>query len=733
MTSTKGQHEGKRAAFGARTRGIARRGVGAAVCAGLLLTGTLATTATAAGSLTADDETNVITGLTTQHMWSDDGGSTWRVGSPDARFPGTRTVIVATLDADVVASTTWDPARTYSSAGTLVRHDGWLWSSKWYANPGERPGANDVWERVRAVDVSVQGTFQFTPWTGEAAHRYQAEQRQYEIERTAVVGYFPEWGIYEGHDNYSVSDVPFDSLTHVNYAFGVLKEDARGEWGIAIWDPWAALEKDGGLYAQMAEATAAHGVHNILSLGGWTNSENGEFEAATATPEKTEQLAQRMVDFMLEHGFSGLDVDWEYPRDAAAADQFEDLLTRLRTKLTALGEANDVYYPLSVAVTPNHTYMEFTKPEAIVDLVDSINVMTYDYHGAFDPVTGHNAPLYASSIDADQKFSTSATMKEFHEVYGVPKNQLLVGVPFYGRAWGGVEATELVDGLPALGAEGSATVHGQWDDEGQFTGSNPYTALKAMERDPAFTKYWDEESQVPYLYNSSTKEFFTYDDARSVQAKVDFIADNEYGGAIIWDLSGDTRDHELGTIVGQLLDERTPDPTPDPEPGDDEDGDSVGQDIQVTVPADEEPGEFVWSVDASDELVDLGEVAVVGDHLRADGAANAVRVTDTRAGGLPWSVSAKVGDFVAGDRSFSGRYLGWTPNLVEAGGDVQLGAAVASGFDGGAGLAGTAVLARAAEGHAVGSTVVGADLQLKAPVGLADGTYRAVLTLTALS
>ncbi len=158
------------------------------------------------------------------------------------------------------------------------------------------------------------------------------------------------------------------------------------------------------------------------------------------------------------------------------------------------------------------------------------------------------------------------------------------------------------------------------------------------------------------------------------------------------------------------------------------------QDLAVTIPrCAPEPGEFVWSVEGGDDVVDLGTFADAGDHLRAEGAAKAVRVTDTRAGGLPWSVSAKVGDFVAGDRSFSGRYLGWTPNLVEAGGDVQLGAAVASGFDGGAGLAGTAVLARAAEGHAVGSTVVGADLQLKAPVGLADGTYRAVLTLTALS
>lgn len=31
---------------------------------------------------------------------------------------------------------------------------------------------------------------------------------------------------------------------------------------------------------------------------------------------------------------------------------------------------------------------------------DFINIMTYDYHGHWDPVTGHNSPLYESAVDS---------------------------------------------------------------------------------------------------------------------------------------------------------------------------------------------------------------------------------------------------------------------------------------------------------------------------------------------
>ncbi|WP_157803027.1 glycoside hydrolase domain-containing protein [Compostimonas suwonensis] len=162
---------------------------------------------------------------------------------------------------------------------------------------------------------------------------------------------------------------------------------------------------------------------------------------------------------------------------------------------------------------------------------------------------------------------------------------------------------------------------------------------------------------------------------------------------------------------------------------------SDGQEVQVTVP---EPvtGEFVWNIGGGsgggNDPVDLGAAGQAGDHFAVTGAINPVRVTDTRADAPPWSLSAQVGDFTSRGRTFAGKYLGWTPRVLEEGGDAVAGAAVASGFDSGDGLSASSTLGSAARGHARGSATLGARLDLKIPLEVADGTYQATLTLTAL-
>ncbi|PLR40831.1 polysaccharide degrading enzyme [Chimaeribacter californicus] len=517
------------------------------ITAALLLSAVTFPLYTFAATLSANDSTNTITGLDTSQMISRDNGQKWEAYTNEKQnnFPGTLTVTVAMKDDQAINSVVYDPSMAYSEPYTVVRYNGYYWTNKWWANPGEVPGSNEVWTKGAKIDIDTLATFKFTPYSGQEAIDFQKDQKAKVAEQRKVVGYFPEWGVYDAHNNFTPDKIDFTQLTHLNYGFGVVK---NGE--VKIHD----TEKGPGLLAQLDDMTEDAGVSYMASIGGWNNSEEGVFEAATATDAGVDKLANSMLAFMLEWGFDGIDVDWEYPDTEVEKTQFTKLMQSLRSKLDAQGKKDDKYYQLSAAVTTNHNKIAFINPEVTAPLMDSVNVMAYDFHGAFDPITGHNAPLYANSQDADPKFNASSAMKEYAETYNVPKNKLLMGVPFYGRGWGDVEPTEIVQGLPGLFAPGTATVQGAWDDVGQFTGTNPWYVLKEKLASGDYTRYWDRESRVPYLYNAATKEFLTYDDPQSIREKVDFINNQGYGGAIIWDLSGDTPDHELGSIVKDVKD-----------------------------------------------------------------------------------------------------------------------------------------------------------------------------------
>ncbi|MFI7606324.1 fibronectin type III domain-containing protein [Micromonospora sp. NPDC049366] len=158
-----------------------------------------------------------------------------------------------------------------------------------------------------------------------------------------------------------------------------------------------------------------------------------------------------------------------------------------------------------------------------------------------------------------------------------------------------------------------------------------------------------------------------------------------------------------------------------------------GQDIQVNVPT--AAGEFGWTIDGYNGLVNLGTAQEHdGWYFGATGSINPIVVSDSRFSLAPWSISANVSDFKDGDKTFSGAYLGWSPKVIATGAGAQAGAAVQSGYDDqGQGLAVSRGLGAADQGHARGKATLGADLDLKFPNEVAKGSYRATLTITALS
>lgn len=114
-------------------------------------------------------------------------------------------------------------------------------------------------------------------------------------------------------------------------------------------------------------------------------------------------FAQSCVAFIREHGFDGVDLDWEYPVSGGMAgnhnrpqdkQNFTLLLQTLREQLDAQGRKDGKSYLLTIAGAVSSSYLDRIELTRILPLVDYIFLMSYDMHGPWDTFADFNAPLY---------------------------------------------------------------------------------------------------------------------------------------------------------------------------------------------------------------------------------------------------------------------------------------------------------------------------------------------------
>ncbi|KAH0534516.1 hypothetical protein KQX54_004701, partial [Cotesia glomerata] len=313
--------------------------------------------------------------------------------------------------------------------------------------------------------------------------------------------------------------------THLIYTFVGIKGSE-----VKILDPWQDTPndygKDGfGRFNKLKLKNPA--LKTLVAIGGW-NEGSTKYSIMASNPRSRERFADNAVAFVKKWGFDGFDLDWEYPAQRGGSPNdvknFVKLVKVLGKKLHSQG----LLLSAAVAAAKSSASQSYDIAK-ISKHLDFINLMAYDFHGPWDPITGLNAPLHAGRGDQDRDFNSEAAVNYWLSK-GAPKEKLILGVPTYGRTF--TLSNPRNNGLgAATSGPGNA---GPYTKEAGYLG---YQEICEMQKKGGWKVSYDKERKAASAYKGN--QWVGFDNVKSIKAKAEFVKKMGLGGAMVWAIDVD--------------------------------------------------------------------------------------------------------------------------------------------------------------------------------------------------
>lgn len=223
-----------------------------------------------------------------------------------------------------------------------------------------------------------------------------------------IVGYYS----LERAMKVDTTQVPFDKLTHIMLWF--VNPDSAGNFN----QNFNAL-------SPFIAAAHSHNVKVLYSIGG--GSYQGQYHSLLKD-DKRQKLIKDFVAKVEEQNADGIDVDLEsgYAFGPNLDPNYGSFIKELARALRSKNK-------LTTAALPSSPGNVVT--QEVLSQFDFINVMSYDHTGPWSPDRAENHASYSAAMD---------DLKYYLNTLKVPKEKLVLGVPFYGHGFGPVINTPVM-------------------------------------------------------------------------------------------------------------------------------------------------------------------------------------------------------------------------------------------------------------------------------------------------